>query len=377
MLNFIATTTFGLEAIVKREAINLGFSNISVEDGIVYFSGDIKDIPTANIHFRSADRILLMMNKFNATTFEELFQGVKSVDWANYLPKNANFIVSGKSIKSTLSSVPACQKITEKAVVEKLKITYKGVNLFSKTGDLYRIQIALLKDRAMVTLDTSGIGLHKRGYRKRQLVAPLKETLASALVDLSYYRATKKFIDPLCGSGTIPIETAMIAKNIAPGLSRTFDSEKWGFISSSFWKDARKEAYSNIKTDVRPEIYASDIDEKAIEIAKNNAKIAGVDDCIFFETKPFNSIDVKSLDYGICVCNPPYAERLGDIDSVETLYRHMGIKLNENDTLSSYILSSHEDFEKLYGRRADKKRKLFNGNVKVNYFQFYGKRPPV
>ena len=376
MINFIATTTFGLEAIVKREAINLGFSNISVEDGIVNFTGDIKDIPKANINFRCADRVLMVMAKFKATTFEELFQGVKAVNWADFLPKDANFIVAGKSLKSTLSSVPACQKITEKAIVEKLKLTYKGINYFSKSGNTYKIQVALLKDMATITLDTSGSGLHKRGYRENQLSAPLKETLASALIDLSYYKKERFFIDPTCGSGTIPIEAAMIAKNIAPGLMRNFASEKWDFIDKTYWKDARKEAYSNIDVNCKPEIYASDIDEKAIQIAKGNAKIAGVDDCIRFEVKPLNKVDIKNIKYGICVCNPPYAERIGTLDEVETLYKDMGKIFNANKTFSTYILTSHEGFEKLYGRKADKKRKLFNGNVKVDYYQFFGERPP-
>lgn len=376
MINFIATTTFGIEAIVKREAQNLGFSNISVEDGIVNFTGELKDIPKANIWFRSADRILIVMSKFKATTFEELFQGVKSINWADFLPKDANFIVSGKSLKSTLSSVPACQKITEKAIVEKLKLTYKGVDYFSKSGNLYKIQVALLKDNVTITLDTSGIGLHKRGYRENQLSAPLKETLASALIDLSYYKKERFFIDPTCGSGTIPIEAAMIAKNIAPGLMRNFASENWDFIDKSYWKEARKEAYSKIDVSCRPEIYASDIDEKAIQIAKGNAKIAGVDDCIRFEVKPLNKLDIKNIKYGICVCNPPYAERIGVLEEVEQLYKDMGKIFNSNKTFSTYILTSHESFEKLYGKKSDKKRKLFNGNVKVEYYQFFGERPP-
>lgn len=376
MINFIATTTFGIEAIVKREAQNLGFSNISVEDGIVNFTGELKDIPKANIWFRSADRILIVMSKFKATTFEELFQGVKSINWADFLPKDANFIVSGKSLKSTLSSVPACQKITEKAIVEKLKLTYKGVDYFSKSGNLYKIQVALLKDNVTITLDTSGVGLHKRRYRENQLSAPLKETLASALIDLSYYKKERFFIDPTCGSGTIPIEAAMIAKNIAPGLMRNFTSENWDFIDKSHWKAARKEAYSKIDVNCKPEIYASDIDEKAIQIAKGNAKIAGVDDCIRFEVKPLNKLDIKNIKYGICVCNPPYAERIGVLEEVEQLYKDMGKIFNSNKTFSTYILTSHEGFEKLYGKKSDKKRKLFNGNVKVEYYQFFGERPP-
>lgn len=376
MINFIATTTFGLEAIVKREAQNLGFKNISVEDGIVNFTGELKDIAKANIWFRCADRILMVMTKFKATTFEELFQGVKSVNWADFLPKDANFIVSGKSVKSTLSSVPACQSVCEKAIIEKLKLTYKGINTFAKTGSLYKIQVSLLKDNVLVTLDTSGTGLHKRGYRENQLSAPLKETLACGLIDLSYYKKDRTFIDPTCGSGTIAIETAMIAKNIAPGLMRNFLAEQWDFVDKSYFKEERKEAYSKIDVNFKPEIFASDIDDKAIQIAKGNAKIAGVDDCIRFETKPLNKLDISNIQYGICVCNPPYAERIGTLNEVETLYKDMGKVFSKNDTFSTYVLTSHEGFEKLYGKKADKKRKLFNGNVKVDYYQFFGKRPP-
>ena len=376
MINFIATTTFGLEAIVKREAQNLGFTNISVEDGIVNFTGELKDIAKANIWFRCADRILMVMTKFKATTFEELFQGVKSVNWADFLPKDANFIVSGKSVKSTLSSVPACQSVCEKAIIEKLKLTYKGITTFSKSGALYKIQVSLLKDNVTITLDTSGTGLHKRGYRENQLSAPLKETLACGLIDLSYYKKDRVFIDHTCGSGTIAIETAMIAKNIAPGLMRNFLAEQWDFVDKSYFKEARKEAYSKIDVNFTPEIFASDIDDKAIQIAKGNAKIAGVDDCIRFETKPLNKLDISNIQYGICVCNPPYAERIGTLEEVENLYKDMGKIFGKNDTFSTYVLTSHEGFEKLYGKKADKKRKLFNGNVKVDYYQFFGKRPP-
>lgn len=375
-LNFIATTTFGLESIAKREAQNLGFENICVEDGIVNFSGNIEDIAKANIWFRSADRILLVMNKFKATTFEELFQGVKSINWADFLPKDANFIVTGKSIKSQLSSVPACQKIAEKAIVEKLKLTYRDITIFSKSGVRYTVLVSLLKDNVTITLDTSGPGLHKRGYRENQLQAPLKETLASALIDLSYWKNDRVLLDPTCGSGTIAIEAALISKNIAPGIMRKFISESWEFIDKKIWKDARAHAYSQIDVNLRPEIFGSDIDDKAIEIAKHNSKLAGVDDCIRFETKPLNKISIKNINYGVCICNPPYAERIGTLEEVERLYKDMGKIFLSNDTWSSYILTSHEGFEKLYGRKADKKRKLFNGNVKVDYYQYFGKRPP-
>lgn len=375
-MNFIATTTFGLESIVKREAINLGFENIYVEDGIVGFTGTLKDIPKANLWFRSADRILIVMAKFKATTFEELFQGVGGINWADFIPKDANFVVGGKSVKSQLSSVPACQKITEKAIVEKLKLTYKGVEIFKKSGSLYKIQVALLRDNATITIDTSGAGLHKRGYREEQMIAPLKETLANALIDLSYYRKDKIMIDPTCGSGTIAIEAALRAKNIAPGLNRRFASEHFDFIDKKYWKEARKDAYSKMDTDIRPEIFGCDIDEKAIELAKHNSRLAGVDDCIRFEVKPLKEMNTSNFNYATCICNPPYGERLGEIKEVENLYWTMGEIFTKNKTMSSYILTSYEDFEKLFGIKASKKRKLFNGNVKVNYYQYFGEKPP-
>lgn len=376
MINFIATTTFGLEAIVKREIQNLGFSDIKVEDGAILFNGTIKDMVKANVWLRCADRVLILMGRFNATTFEELFQGVKAINWADFLPKNANFIISGKSVKSKLFSVPDCQSITEKAIIEKLKLTYKGVNRFSKDGARYKIKVSLLKDLVTITLDSSGTGLHKRGYRENQLAAPLKETLAASLIDISYYKKDKFFIDPTCGSGTIPIEAAMIAKNIAPSISRNFDFENWDFVDKSYLKEIKKEAYSKIDVNFRPEIFASDIDEKAIQIAKANSKLAGVNDYIRFEVKPLNKINISNIKYGVCVCNPPYAERIGVLAEVEKLYKDMGKVFSKNDTFSTYVLTSHEGFEKLYGKKADKKRKLFNGNVKVDYYQYFGKRPP-
>ncbi len=376
MLNFIATTTFGLEAIVKKEAIALDFKDIFVEDGAVHFSGNLKDMVNANLWFRCADRILLVLNKFKATEFEELFQGVKSIDWGSILPKDANFIVSGKSVKSKLSSVPACQSVSEKAIIEKLKQKYKGVEHFPKTGATYKIQVALLKDIVTISLDTSGTSLHKRGYRENQLSAPLKETLAAALIYLSYYRKDKVLIDATCGSGTIPIEAAMIAKNIAPGLMRNFAFENFDFVDKSYLKECKKEAYNKIDTNIIPKILASDIDKKAIEIAKENAIIAGVDDCIKFSIKPLNSLNLSNMDYAVCICNPPYAERIGNLDEVEALYKDMGKIFTKNKTISSYILTSHEGFEKLFGKKADKKRKLFNGNVKVDLYQYFGEKPP-
>lgn len=373
-LRLQATTTFGLEAVVKREVEKLGFENIVVSDGYVEFDSDLRGIAKANLWLHSADKILIVMNRFEANTFEELFQGTNSISWEKIIPADAKFIITGKSFKSQLSSVPACQSIVEKAVIKKLQTRY-DISHFKKTGDEYTIQVALLKNIATITLNTSGASLHKRGYRHGQVIAPLKETMAAALVQLSYWRKDRIFLDPCCGSGTIPIEAAMIGRNIAPGLSRKFAAENWEFIPKEIWQEERKNAYNAIDYDVELEIYASDINAHAIEMAKDNAENAGVDDCIIFSQTPFNKLKLPG-DYGVCVSNPPYAERMGNLADVERLYRDMGALFKKNKTWSTYFITSHEGFEKLYGRKADKKRKLFNGNVKTDYYQYFGEKPP-
>lgn len=373
-VKLIASTTFGLEAIVKRELKNMGFEDMKVSDGAVEINASICDIPRLNINLRSCDRVQLVLGRFEATSFEELFEGTKALPWGDIIPEDGHFIVTGKSVKSTLFSVPDCQSIVEKAIVDKLKQKYK-VDWFTKSGAVYKVQVSLLKDTATLTIDTTGPALNKRGYRSEAVMAPLKETLAHALIDLSYYRSDRVLLDPCCGSGTIAIEAALKAKNIAPGISRKFVSEDWGIISPDDWKAARKSAFTAIKTDLTPEIYASDIDPKAIEIAKGNAVRAGVDDCIRFTNKPLNKVTLP-CSYGVCICNPPYAERMGELDEVEQLYRDMGKLFLPDKTWSVYVITSHEGFEGLYGKRADKKRKLFNGNVKVDYYQYFGLRPP-
>ncbi len=373
MYNFIATTTFGLEATVKREVIKLGFENISVLDGRVNFSGDATTLVRANLWLRSADRVQLVMGEFKATTFEELFQGVKKLQWGDIIPINGNFIITGKSVKSTLSSVPACQSIVEKAVVEKLKEKYK-IDYFSKSEETYKIQVSLLRDVATITIDTTGAGLHKRGYRANSVTAPLKETLAASLIELSYWRPDRVLLDPVCGSGTILIEAAMMGKNIAPGLNRRFVSEDWGVIPEEIWKEERKKAFEAINYDYDNKFYGSDFDPEAIKVAKENAIEAGVDELITFEVKPFKDVTLP-CDYGVAICNPPYGERIGILEEVHQLYRDMGKLFGANDTWSTYVITSDEDFEKLYGKRANAKRKLFNGMIKTDYYQYYGRRP--
>lgn len=369
-----ATTTFGLEAVAKREIEKLGFTDIKVSDGYVEYTADYRGIVQSNLWLRTADKVLLVIGEFEAVTFEELFDNTFDLPWTDLIPKDGNFIVTGKSFKSTLSSVPACQSITEKAIIKKLQTKY-DIRRFPKTGAEYTVQVSLLKNKVTMTLNTSGPSLHKRGYRHGQVIAPLKETMAAALIELSYWKKDRIFLDPCCGSGTLPIEAAMIGRNIAPGLSRKFAAEDWDFIPKELWQEERKKAYSAIDYDCELQIYGSDINAHAVEIAKVNAENAGVDDCIIFRQIPFNKLKLMG-DYGVCVSNPPYAERMGNLDDVERLYTDMGKLFKANKTWSTYFITSHEGFEKLYGRKADKKRKLFNGNVKTDYYQYFGERPP-
>jgi len=375
MLNLIATTSFGLEAVVKREAESLGFSNITVLDGRVNFSGDLDAIATANLWLRSADRVQLCMGKFTALTFDELFEQTKALPWADWIPQNGQFTVLAKSIRSQLFSMSDIQSIVKKAVVEKLKLTYH-IEHFPEDGPEYTIQAALLKDMVTLTIDTTGArkGLHKRGYRAQSASAPLKETMAAALISLSYWKPDRILLDPTCGSGTIPIEAALIAKNIAPGLSRSFASEAWPVIPANVWKTARQQAYAAINTSAEPLIFGSDIDPAAIALAENNAIEAGVDDCIRFQQK---SLDQAVLpgEYGVGISNPPYGERMGQLQEVHQLYADMG-RLFKDPTWSVYVLTSDEFFESAFGKKANAKRKLFNGNIKTDYYQYYGKRPP-
>lgn len=373
-INLIATTTFGLEAVVKRELISLGFDDIKASDGKVEFTGDESTIVKANMWLRCAGRVWIKMGEFKAVTFDELFEKTKALPWGDWIPVDGKFTVVGKSVKSTLFSVSDCQAIVKKAVVEKLKQKYK-VDWFDETGAEYKIQVAILKDMVTLAIDTSGSSLHKRGYRADAMTAPLKESLAAAMVQLSYWRKDRILLDPFCGSGTIPIEAALIGRNIAPGLNRKFASEEWERIGPALWKQARIDAYKAIDYDTELKIYGTDIDPEAIEVAKENAIKAGVDDCITFEVKPCEETKLMG-DYGVLITNPPYGERLGELKEVENIYRALGRIMAENTTWSTYLITSMEYFEKLFGRKADAKRKLFNGRIKTDYYQFYGPRPP-
>lgn len=371
----IATAAFGLESLVAKELKRLGYKDLKVENGKVTYNGDEECICKSNLWLRCADRVYIKLCEFNATTFEELFQGIRRISWADYLPEDANFIVNAKSVKSQLFSLSDIQSITKKAIVEKLKEAY-SIDWFSESGSQYPIVVSILNDTATVLLDTSGDALHRRGYREKGSAAPLKETLAAALIILSNWRYDRNFIDPFCGSGTIPIEAALIARNIAPGLNRKFICEEWDFIISALtWKKVRKEAYEAIMYDKEFNIFGYDIDDRVIEIARENAEKAGVDDCIHFQTQPVTALSSKK-HYGTIVCNPPYGERLSEKRDVELLYSDMGKTFKKLDTWSYFIITSYEEFEKFFGKKSDKNRKLYNGRIQCYYYQYIGPKPP-
>ncbi|MGM0396960.1 MAG: THUMP domain-containing class I SAM-dependent RNA methyltransferase [Bacillota bacterium] len=372
-IELIATTTFGLEAVTKRELIDLGVEEINVEDGKVTFQGTLRDIPRANIWLRTAERVLLKMGEFKALSFEELFEGTKALPWEDWIPEDGNFVVEGKSIKSKLFSISDSQRIVEKAIVERLKTKYP-VDWFEKSGPRYRVEVALLKDIATLTIDTSGEGLHKRGYRDRAGDAPIKETLAAAMVMLSYWNKDRILLDPFCGSGTILIEAAMIGRNIAPGLDRKFDAENWEVIPKELWSEEKIQAMRKIDHETKLNLLGADTDKRSILRARDNAANVGLEEDIAFFMKDMRDIDLKD-DYGVVITNPPYGERMGEKEEVEELYRDFGKKFRELSTWSIYAITSNENFETLYGKKADRKRKLYNGRIKVDYYQFYGPRP--
>lgn len=373
-IELIAPTLFGIESVAAKEIRSLGYEDIKVEDGKVTFIGDISAICKANMWIRSAERIYVKIGEFEASTFDELFEGVRSLPWEEWIPENGQFPVDGYSLKSNLHSIPDCQSIIKKAVVERLKKKYKK-EWFDENGPLYKIKFSLMKNKAVLMIDTTGEGLHKRGYRAMSNIAPLRETLASAMIMLSDWRYDRPLIDPFCGSGTIPIEAALIGANIAPGLNRKFTSEKWGQIPKKLWLDTRKEAHSLIKMDVELNIRGYDIDESAVKLSINNAHKAGVNQYVKFAKKPLKDLRTDDM-YGILICNPPYGERMGEIKEVEKLYREMGRVFTSLNTWSYYIITSHENFEKLFGKKATKRRKLYNGMIKTTYYQYFGPRPP-
>jgi putative N6-adenine-specific DNA methylase len=355
------------------ELQRMGYTDLKVENGRVEFTGDERDIVRCNLWLRCAERLLLKMAEFQATDFEELFQGTLKVPWEKMIPLDGKMHVTGKSIKSKLFSVPDCQSIVKKAVVEAMKRKYHWLDQFPEDGPVYKIEIAFLKDTATLTIDTSGAGLHKRGYRLGRGDAPLRETLAAAMILLSRWDPSRIFADPLCGSGTIPIEAALIGRNIAPGLKRKFVSEDWPNIPSKLWSALRDEASAAIK-DVPLSIFASDIDTGVFRSARENAENAGVLDNIVFQKKPIEEFSSKKK-YGCIVCNPPYGERIGDRRQAEELYKEMGKVFSKLDTWSFFILTAHPEFQKHFGTDASKNRKLYNGMIKCHLYQYFGPLP--
>jgi Predicted N6-adenine-specific DNA methylase len=370
----IATATFGLEAVVRREIESLGYEIIKTEDGKVTFEGDDRAIARCNLWLRTADRVLLRMAEFEAETFEDLFQLTKGIAWEELVPADGKFDVIGTSVKSVLHSVPACQSIVKKAVADRLGEFYSLPQL-PETGAEYTIKVTLLKNRVTLTVDSTGQGLHKRGYRTAPVAAPLKETLAAAMVQLSFWNKDRFLADPTCGSGTIAIEAAMIGRNIAPGLGRHFASEGWDIVPENIWKEERRLAYEAVDYDTDLRIYASDIDEEAIEAARANAEEAGVDDCIEFSR--LDIADFKAAeDNGIMIMNPPYGARIGDREAISAIYSALGNFFDENPDWSLFIITADKGAEnKILGRKADRRRKLFNGNIEVTYYQFHGEKP--
>ena len=368
MFDLCVPCLLGLEGPISDELRRLGMDGVASENGRVYFKGDAASLATANICLRTGERVLIEAGRFSATTFDALFESVKAIPWENYLPKDGAFPVKGYCLNSQLMSVPDCQKIIKKAIAERLKAKYHSA-WFEETGALYQIQFSIMKDNVSVCIDTSGAGLHKRGYRPAHNAAPLKETMAAALVTLSRYRGRDDFCDPFCGSGTIPIEAALIARNIAPGIRRNFSAESWKSIPGSVWKEAREAARSR-EFHGEYSIIGSDIDPNAIKIARENAERAGVADIIRFEAADAMSFSRKT-ESGTIVTNPPYGERIMEKQEAEELYRGFGKAWASTENWKLYLLSSHTEFERTFGRPADKKRKLYNGMIKCDLFMYF------
>lgn len=373
-LELIATATFGLEAVVKRELQDLGYQITRSEDAKITYTGDERAIARSNLWLRTADRVLLKMGEFRAEEFEDLFQQTKAIPWEEWIPPDGRFNVSGSSVKSKLHSVPACQSIVKKAVAERLGECY-GMEVLPETGALYQIKVTVLKDRVTLTIDTSGAGLHKRGYRVQPVAAPIKETLAAAMIQLSFWKEGRALIDPCCGSGTIPIEAAMIGRNIAPGLNRSFVSEQWDAIPEKLWHEERQKAYQAINYDAKLDIKGCDINRKAIDASRANAEEAGVDDCISFLR--MDIAKVRSEDErAVFITNPPYGSRIGEDDQIEHIYDSLREHMQEHPGWSLFLITSDKGLEKkVMGRPADRRRKLYNGNLEVCYYQFHGEKP--
>jgi len=373
-LELIATSTFGLEAVVKREVEALGYKILQSENGKISFLGDERAVAKANLWLRCADRVQIKLAEFEAKTFTELFEQTKALPWEQWIPMDGQINVSGSSVKSQLHSVPACQGMVKKAIIEKLKETY-FIEEFPETGLPFALKVTILKDRVTLTLDTTGEGLHKRGYRVAPVTAPIKETLAAAMVQLSFWKPGRLLVDPFCGSATIAIEAAMIERNIAPGLTRHFWAEDWDYIPANVWKEERRAAYEAVDYDKEIKILACDIDPRVVEAARQNVEEAGVDDCVTVKCADARKM-VAEEDFGVIITNPPYGQRIGEREELPKLYKSMRAFLEKNPTWSMYLITSDKDFEGYMPRPADRRRKLYNGRLEACLYQYYGTRPP-
>lgn len=367
---------FGLESVLKREIYDLGYEILEVEDGRVTFEGDAEAVCRANINLRTTERVLLRVGRFKAETFDELFEGIKALPWEDYIPEDGRFwVTKASSVKSKLFSPSDIQSIVKKAVVERLKREYHK-EWFEETGASYPLRIFLLKDEVTVTIDTSGDSLHKRGYRTLTSKAPITETLAAALIMLTPWNKDRILVDPFCGSGTFPIEAAMIAANIAPGMNRNFISEQWtNLIHKNLWYEAVTEAQEQIDKEVKVDIQGYDIDADIIKAARENARRAGVEEMIHFQQRPVSQLN-HPKKYGFIITNPPYGERLEEKAALPELYRTIGEAYNRLDSWSMYLITSYEQTQNDIGKKADKNRKIYNGMLKTYFYQFMGPKPP-
>ena len=376
MIELVAPCHFGMEAVLKREILDLGYEISQVEDGRVTFLGDLEAVAYANVFLRTTERILIKVGKIHAETFDELFEGTKALPWEDYIPEDGKFwVAKANSIKSKLFSPSDIQSIMKKAMVERLKTVYHRER-FEETGAEYPIRVSILKDEVLIGLDTSGVSLHKRGYRQMTAPAPITETLASALILFTPWKKDRILVDPFCGSGTFPIEAAMLAANMAPGMKRHFLAEKWeNLIPIRHFENAREEAADLVDLSVETDIQGYDIDGEIIKAARANARMAGVEQLIHFQQRPVSELS-HPKKYGFVITNPPYGERLEEKKNLPALYKEMGDAFRRLDSWSEYVITAYEDAEKYIGKKADKNRKIYNGMMKTYFYQFLGPRPP-
>lgn len=373
---YIAPCHFGLESVLKKEISDLGYEITRVEDGKVYFVGDEGAICRANLFLRTAERVLLQIGRFRAQTFDELFEKTKNLEWEQFIPKDGKFwVTKAASIRSKLFSPSDIQSIMKKAIVERLKTQYH-ITWFEETGNSYPIRVSILKDEVTIGIDTSGESLHKRGYRKLTSKAPIKETLAAALILLTPWNRDRILVDPFCGSGTFPIEAALIGARIAPGLNREFLAEQWkNFLPKKLWYTAVEEANDQIIRNIKMNLQGFDIDGEVIQAARQNAQLAGVADQIHFQQRPASEL-YSNKKYGFILTNPPYGERISEKDELPKLYREIGEIFQRLDTWSFFIITSFEEAQHYLGRKSDRNRKIYNGMIKTYFYQFLGPRPP-